>query len=41
MSPYFLENLYQSLGRPVWFWPAVMAVILVLWGLSADPEVAA
>lgn len=41
MSPYMLENLYNRLGRPVWFWPAVMAVILILWGLASNPEVAA
>lgn len=30
-SPYLLENLYVRLGRPSWFWPAVMVMILVIW----------
>lgn len=40
MSPYLLENLYVRLGRPAWFWPAVMVLLLVLWivGSSVSPE---
>jgi hypothetical protein len=36
MSPYLLENLYHRLGRPRWFWPAVMAVIFGLWVLGSS-----
>lgn len=40
MSPYLLENLYEHLGRPRWFWPVVMAALLVLIviGSSVSPE---
>lgn len=30
MNPYLLENLYDRLGQPRWFWPAVLALLLVL-----------
>lgn len=40
MSPYLMENLYDRLGRPAWFWPSVMAALLVLIviGSSVSPE---
>lgn len=40
MSPYLLENLYHRLGRPRWFWPCVMALMLalVVAGSSVSPE---
>lgn len=40
MSPYLLENLYHRLGRPRWFWPSVMVLLLVLIviGSSVSPE---
>lgn len=31
MNPFLLERLYVRLGRPAWFWPAVAALLLVLW----------
>ncbi len=40
MSPYYLEDLYDRLGHPAWFWPAVFAVIfaLMLAGSAVLPE---
>lgn len=40
MNPHGLEMLYVALGRPAWFWPVVMVVLLVLWavGSSISPE---
>lgn len=40
MSPHALENLYVSLGRPAWFWPVVMAMLLalLLLGSSFSPS---
>lgn len=40
MSPYLLEDLYVRFGRPVWYWPAVLVLLLILWiaGSSASPE---
>ena len=35
MSPYLLEDLYVRLGRPSWFWPAIMVLMLVLWILGS------
>lgn len=34
MNPYLLEELYERLGRPRWYWPAVGLVLLVLIGLG-------
>lgn len=34
MSPYMLENLYERMGRPPIFWPAVGCVMLVLFCLG-------
>lgn len=34
MNPYLFEELYQRLGRPRWFWPAVGAALLVLFGVA-------
>lgn len=31
MSPYMLEDVYERLGSPRWFWPAVGCVMLVLF----------
>jgi hypothetical protein len=30
MNPHYLEELYQRMGRPAWFWPVVWGVLLVL-----------
>lgn len=30
MNPYYLERLYERLGRPEWFWPAVWGLLFVL-----------
>ena len=40
MSPYLLEDLYVRLGRPSWFWPAIMVLMLVLWilGSAVSPK---
>lgn len=40
MSPYAFERLSERLGNPLWFWPAVFVLLLVLFGLagSCDPE---
>jgi hypothetical protein len=38
MNPYYLEGLYQRLGRPRWFWPVVFFILflgLVLAGSIA------
>ena len=37
MNPYLLEDLFQRLGEPWWFWPAVLALILLLIGLGSNP----
>jgi hypothetical protein len=29
MNPYYLEQLYQRLGRPRWFWPLVFVVLFL------------
>lgn len=41
MNPYALQALYERLGCPVWYWPAVGALLLALWivGSSIAPEV--
>ena len=31
MNPYLLERLYECLGRPAWFWPAVWGVLFGLF----------
>lgn len=38
MSPHLLEDLYQRLGRPAYFWPAVFAILfgLILVGSSIN-----
>ncbi len=40
-SPYLLERLYHHLGAPGWYWPTVLALLLVLivLGSSVAPEV--
>ena len=38
MTPYALEALYINLGQPVWFWPAVMAVLIALMCLGGNNE---
>ncbi|GAA4401137.1 hypothetical protein [Quisquiliibacterium transsilvanicum] len=42
MNPYLLEELYERLGRPRWFWPAVAVVLALLLGIAGGvaPEVA-
>ena len=29
MNPHALEALYERLGRPGWFWPLVISVVLI------------
>lgn len=29
MNAHLLETLYHRLGRPAWFWPAVLTVLFV------------
>lgn len=39
-NPYAIEELYERLGRPAWFWPlfwAILALVLIL-GASASPS---
>ena len=31
MSPYALENLYDHLHRPAWFWPLIWAILLAMF----------
>ena len=31
MNPHFLENLYERMNRPGWFWPAVLFALFVLF----------
>jgi len=31
-----LEQLYERLGRPVWFWPAVVTTIFVVLPCAAS-----
>lgn len=40
MNPHALENLYIALGRPAWFWPAVLTLLfaLMVLGSSISPE---
>lgn len=41
MNPHLLEALYHHLGRPAWYWPAIMALlfVLIVLGTSIAPEV--
>jgi hypothetical protein len=41
MNPHGLEQLYERLGRPRWFWPVVFAALfaLIIVGSSAGGEV--
>lgn len=34
MNPYALEALYERLGRPRWYWPSIVALLLFLWGVG-------
>ncbi len=36
MSAHGLETLYIALGRPAWFWPAVMVLLLALLLLGSS-----
>ena len=33
--PFPLERLHQKLGRPAWFWPAVLFVLFTLIALGS------
>jgi hypothetical protein len=33
--PFPLERLHQRLGRPAWFWPAVFALLFILFALGS------
>lgn len=35
MNPFFLEELYERMGRPRWFWPLVLIVIFLLFVLGS------
>lgn len=39
MKPHLLEELYERMGRPAWFWPAVFGVLfgLIIVGSSISP----
>jgi len=34
MNPYLLDEIYERLGRPRWFWPAVAVALFLLFGLA-------
>jgi uncharacterized membrane protein len=38
MNAYLLENLFHRLGKPFWFWPAVMVAILALMMVGGNDE---
>lgn len=35
MSPHALEDLYQRLHRPKWFWPLVWAIMFALFAFGS------
>ena len=41
MNAHLLEALYQRLGQPAWFWPAVLSTVFGCWILAGSiaPEV--
>ena len=38
MNSYLLENLFHRLGKPFWFWPAVMVALLALMMVGGNDE---
>lgn len=36
MSPHGLETLYVELGKPAWFWPLVLSLLLALIVLGSS-----
>lgn len=38
MNPHYLENLYNRLGKPKFFWPLVMFVLFVVLPLLGSVE---
>jgi hypothetical protein len=38
MNAYLLENLFHRLGKPFWFWPAVMVALLCLMMVVGNDE---
>lgn len=40
MNGHLLEDLYNYLGQPVWFWPTVFAILLlvIVAGASVSEE---
>jgi hypothetical protein len=38
VNAYLLENLFHRLGRPAWFWPAVMVALLCLMMVGGNDE---
>lgn len=31
---FLAQALYERLGRPAWFWPALACALLLVWGLA-------
>jgi hypothetical protein len=38
INPHALETLYEHLGRPAWFWPAVFIALFLLIGIAGGLE---
>lgn len=43
MNPFYLQHLYERLGKPRWFWASVFLAMFVLWGIAGAvcPEIEA